>query len=300
MNKKDDLINGVNSYFEKVSKEQFLQDLIETNSIDMVEDIEENETNYTSSKYVTPDGVPADNVIFTITSEKKSNNTLPKMELKVLLIKRKKWPYAGSWALPGGFSNPYESLLETAKRELFEETNIKNIKVNHLDVYSKPKRDPRGWIISSAYYALINEKYLEHRKASDDAIDEKLFSINEVFEMIKGDENGDYDLNSNTLAFDHLEIIQDAYKEIQREMLQTDIAKEFLPETFTISELFQVVSTVVPILNEIYPKEQIGNFKRKVINRGLIEKVDVFTSRNSRRPAALYKFKEMPILSHYI
>lgn len=294
---------NIHDYFENTPKEQILKDLENAglNMSNLNKEIEENETNYDVSKYRTPDGVPADNIIFTITFEQDSPGTVPKTELKVLMIQRKKWPYAGCWAIPGGFSNENETILQAAERELEEETGIKNLTIKHLDVYSKPNRDPRGWIISSAYYALVNEKYLEHRKAADDVADEKLFSIDEILSMSKGEQNGDFEINVNKLAFDHLEIIKEAFAKVQLDMLQTDIAKNFLPEEFTISELFQVVSTVVPQLKSIYPREQLGNFRRKVLTRGLIKEVNKETNRNSRRPAKLYKFvKEVPILSHYI
>ncbi|MNM53980.1 Bifunctional NMN adenylyltransferase/Nudix hydrolase [compost metagenome] len=245
--------------------------------------------------------MPADNIIFTITSERTTPNSLPEMNLKVLMIRRKKWPYAGCWALPGGFSNEDETLLDAAKRELKEETGISGLQITHLDVYSTPKRDPRGWIISSAYCALVNEKYLEHRKAADDAADEQLFNVNELLSMIRGDENADFDSNEGKLAFDHHDIINDAFKMIQKQILESNIAKEFLPEEFTISELFKVISTVYPELKEIYPKEQLVNFRRKVLTRKLIESVDKESNRNSRRAAQLYKFSDqIPVLSHYI
>ena len=298
---KEKMLNDIDNYFKNTSLEQIKKDFKEAGYIFNNEETEKNETNYSASKYRTPDGVPADNVIFTITFDQETPGTLPKTNLKVLMIQRKKWPYAGCWAIPGGFSNENETVFQAAERELEEETGIKGLPIKHLGVYSEPKRDPRGWIISSVYYALVNEKFLEHRKAADDASDEKLFNIEDILKMEKGDENGKFESNINKIAFDHLEIIQDAFKQIQLDMLQSDIAKNFLPDKFTISELFQVVSTVFPELKQIYPKEQFGNFKRKVLARGLIEEVGEVTNRNSKRPAKLYKFVDkIPLLSHYI
>lgn len=269
---------------------------------------EENSTNYTSSKYRTPDGVPSDIIIFTITSEKQDSSfrSLPKRELKVLMIRRKKWPYAGSWALPGGFSNEDETLLAAAKRELKEETQIDGLHIEHLNVYSTPNRDPRGWIISSAYYALVNEGHLEKRKAADDAAEVQLFSVTEVLEkMKKGNPDGDFEENDNTLAFDHNIILQDALERIQEKMLTTDIAREFLPEEFTITELLQIIQTVVPSFDE-----ERSNFVRKVTSTksrsNLIEEVldenenPKTTSEFSQRASKLYKFTgNLPKLSIY-
>ncbi|MDF2535101.1 MAG: ADP-ribose pyrophosphatase [Bacillales bacterium] len=258
-------------------------------------EVEENSSNYTSTKYVTPDGVPADIAIFTIISEKQQSQELPDMEVKVLMVKRKKWPYQGCWALPGGFSNPNELLLNTAKRELQEETSIEGLHIEHFGVYSTPGRDPRGWVISSAYMALVNEKYLAKRQAADDAADVQLISLNELLAMKKGNPDGMTEDNEDSLAFDHNYIIRDAFIEIQQKALTTDIAKEFLNETFTISELYQVIKTLVPSFNEEKP-----NFRRKILQRGVIEAVEATSNEHSKRHAKLFKFTgNVPALSIY-
>jgi 8-oxo-dGTP diphosphatase len=245
---------------------------------------DENEFNYSSKNYRTPDGIPADIVIFTIASKKRKANVkaLPERTLKVLLIQRKKWPFEGAWALPGGFSKEDETLLETAKRELKQETGIKNVHVEQFGVYSKPNRDPRGWIISSAYFALVNEEKLESRKAADDAADVALVSVEEALHL--------------NLAFDHKQILQDAISYVQKKILMTDIAKEFLPKQFTLGELYQVIQTVVPSF-----KEEMPNFKRKVLGRNVIQRVEgEVSAAYSQRPAQLYTFTGyLPMLSIY-
>lgn len=257
---------------------------------------EENQHNYTSSKYATPDGVPADIAIFTITSKKSIAQELPKRAIQVLMVKRKKWPYAGCWALPGGFSNPNEVLIDTAKRELQEETSIDGLHIKHLDVYSKPNRDPRGWIISSAYYALVNETYLEKRQAADDAADVQLIPLQVLLYAEKGDENATSEENEGKIAFDHYAIINDAFRAIQNEVLVSDIAKEFLDKEFTLSELYQIIQTVVPDFNEALP-----NFRRKTLQRGIIEVSEGKTSNKySKNHAQLYQFTgKIPKLSIY-
>lgn len=260
-------------------------------------ELEENEHNYDPSKYRTPDGITSDIVIFTITSENKNPGVeLPKRDVQILMVKRKNWPYKGCWALPGGFSSPDETLLETAKRELKEETGIDELYIEHLDVYSKFGRDPRGWIISSAYYALVNEKYLEKRKASSDALEVKLISLNDILMMEKGNPNGKMEENEGKLAFDHDIIIKDAYKAIQNKMLMTDIAKEFLDEEFTISELYQIIKTIVPNFNE--PQT---NFRRKILQRKIIEEIEgKYSNKYSKNFAQLYRFTgKIPKLSIY-
>ncbi len=249
---------------------------------------------YDVKKYRTPDGAPADIVMFTLTKKERKTftKTLPLRELKVMLIRRRSWPFAGKWALPGGFSRDNESLFEAAQRELKEETGV-DADARHLEylgVYSKPGRDPRGWIISHAFFALVEEEILEKRQAADDAEEVGLFTIEEALEQLE-------------LGFDHRDIIRDAYHRIQEQMLSTVIAKKFLPPEFTLSELYQVIKAVVPDFEE-------PNFIRKITStrsrKGIIEEVrdeqgnPLSSNQYSQRPAQLYRFTGlMPRLSIY-
>ena len=76
---------------------------------------------------------------------------------KVLLIKRKHDPFAGSWALPGGFVDEGERLIDAAKRELKEETSVDpgNMALEQVGAYGDPGRDPRGWTVSAVYCAIL-------------------------------------------------------------------------------------------------------------------------------------------------
>lgn len=100
----------------------------------------------------------------------------PEQKLKLLLIKRGSYPYKNQWALPGGFCRKGESTLETARRELCEETGIKDAYLRPFEIFSEPGRDPRGWIISHAFLTLINgEDYRIH--AGTDAWEAGWFSV---------------------------------------------------------------------------------------------------------------------------
>ncbi|MFC5452129.1 NUDIX hydrolase [Paenibacillus aestuarii] len=251
----------------------------------------ENERNYTPSKYRTPDGAPSDIAIFTITTTEKLTvkKALPTRELRVMLVQRKAWPFAGQWALPGGFCHESESMHECARRELQEETGVADVHMEYFNVYSNPGRDPRGWIISHAFLALVQEKRLASRRAADDAAAVQLLPVEEALRM--------------DLAFDHKEILSDALNKIREKMVTTTIAKEFLPEEFTISELYQVIQTVVPDFEE-------KNFIRKITStqsrKGIIEEVrdlngePKLSNRYSQRAAQLYRFTDhKPQLSIY-
>lgn len=167
-------------------------------------------------------------------------------------------------------------------RELKEETGVDNIHLEHFGVYDTPGRDPRGWIISNAHYAIVPERFLSKRKASDDASEVELFSVKEVLNL--------------DLAFDHRKIIEDAIQLIRRKMMETTIAKEFLPEEFTYSELQAVLLTVTDD-----PAIALdASFARKIKSLPFIEEVKgKKTTRTSKRPTQLYRFVDVE-LNHSI
>lgn len=119
---------------------------------------------------------------------------------QILLIKRVNPPFAGMWAIPGGFIEMDEELLDSAKRELAEETGIKEVPLYEFGVYGTVGRDPRHRTISIAYAGLLKDTTMQ-AKADDDAADCSWFGIN----------------NLPPLAFDHNEILKDAISFARRE-----------------------------------------------------------------------------------
>ncbi len=117
---------------------------------------------------------------------KKSN------EVFILLIKRANEPYKDLWALPGGFVDMDETLIDTAKRELFEETGIAETDLKQFYTYGDLNRDPRGRTVSVVYYAFVNQNNT-NAVASDDAAETNWFSLK----------------NLPQLAFDHQKIINE-------------------------------------------------------------------------------------------
>ncbi len=133
-------------------------------------------------------------------------------KLSVLLIRRGKDPFAGHWAIPGGFSEPQETVAESAARELLEETGIAGLPLEELRVFSRPGRDPRGWVVSVAHIAVLPVNRRKEAKGSDDATDAKFFVISQ--------ENGSLSLKSNgepagALAFDHDEMLNVAISRLK-------------------------------------------------------------------------------------
>src|SRR5262249_10263141 len=86
-----------------------------------------------------------------------------------LLIQRKHEPFAGRWALPGGFVDQNERLETAARRELREETGAEAIHLEQLHTFGGPGRDPRGWTISVVFLALVDAEQVKPRAADDAA-----------------------------------------------------------------------------------------------------------------------------------
>jgi len=119
---------------------------------------------------------------------------------KVLLIQRKTPPFEGRWALPGGFVEPYEPLEDAARRELWEETGARPARLEQLHTFGDPGRDPRGWTVSVAYLAVLDEDAAQafHPQGGDDAANAAWFDL----------------LDPPPLAFDHAEILACARKRL--------------------------------------------------------------------------------------
>src|SRR5947207_11460808 len=119
-------------------------------------------------------------------------------ELMVLLIERGLEPFKGRWALPVGFVRVQETLDDAARRELAEETGLKNVFLEQLFTFGELDRDPRERVVSVAYYALV--KLSDHRvKAATDASKAQWF---QAFKPPK-------------LAFDHSIILEAALQRLK-------------------------------------------------------------------------------------
>lgn len=116
---------------------------------------------------------------------------------RVLLIRRKHDPFAGCWALPGGFIDMDETLEASARRELKEETGLKVGKIVRLGVFGDPGRDPRGRTITVAYLVRVDANKVKPR-ADDDAAEVDWFSLR----------------RPPRLAFDHAKILAEARKRL--------------------------------------------------------------------------------------
>ena len=272
---------------------------------------------YDLTKYDRP-SVAADIVVFAIMADGERDNTRKPQDkkLKILLIERGGYPYKGCWAMPGGFCKKKEDVIDSARRELSEETGIDDAYVKLVGVYGEPGRDPRGWVISSTYMALMDEERCRV-KAGDDARDAGWFTVEledisgkkevsgngERYRLVLTDSGSDtrlsavlrktdmstrgrssdsYDIEEcEGLAFDHARIITEAVLGLREDLgRDPELAFDLLPERFTLTELQNVYE-------QIWDMElTTPNFRRKIAE--YVEETDAYQAGERYRPAKLF------------
>lgn len=195
-------------------------------------------------------------------------------DLQVLLIQRGGEPYAGLWALPGGFVQIDEGLEAAAARELAEETGAHGVYLEQLYSFGTPDRDPRERVITVVYFALVSEDQVKglHLRGDSDAQEARWWST----------------AAPPPLAFDHSAILQYAVQRLRWKMEWTAVAFELLPPEFTLSHLQRVYERV---LDEDLDKR---NFRRKTLALDILEETGEL-SRGGHRPARLYRFTRKAI-----
>jgi 8-oxo-dGTP diphosphatase len=187
------------------------------------------------------------------------------VSIKVLLIQRGIEPFKGKWAFPGGFMNIDETVEDCAKRELEEETGLKNASVEQFYTFSDVNRDPRERVITVAHYALVR---LSEVKGGDDALMARWFSMNEI----------------PSLAFDHELILRMAVNRLKERICFEPISFELLPELFTMTELQNLYEAILEI------KFDRRNFYNKMHKLGILTEAQPRPVNASRRTPNKYRF----------
>lgn len=225
-------------------------------------------------------GNTVDMVIFTIRHSR----------LMALLIERRDDPYEGHWALPGGFvevgvgyapeGDQGESLEAAAERELQEETSLERdrdgVFLEQLYTFGDPGRDPRGRVITVAYYALISPEAFHRVRPRSDARDAEWFDVEDLPEK---------------LAFDHAKILDVALRRIRGKIdYDPRLTRALLPDEFTPTEFRRVHETVKGTTYD--PSNFNKRFRRMVEDGQFVELDETKEMRGPGRPARLYRFPE--------
>jgi 8-oxo-dGTP diphosphatase len=207
-----------------------------------------------SAGYDAPIGLSADPVVFTLLHG----------GLSVLLARRLEEPQRGMFALPGGFVGAEESPEQTAERKLREKTGVGSVHLEQLRTYAEPDRDPRGWLPSIAYLALVGPEALpDERPADRDA------SWHDVEEL-------------PPLALDHARIVDDGLWRLRARVADkawfVRVAGRLLPPEFTLASAQR--------LYEALRGEPVdaANFRRDVRGTGLLLETDRTVREGPGRP----------------
>ena len=190
-------------------------------------------------------------------------------ELEVLLIERNEEPFKNWMALPGYLVGDHESIDDAAARILYELTGLKDIFMEQFHAFGEVDRHPKGRIITVAYYAMIRLNGLKELKPLNDYAKKAFW--HPVDKLPK-------------LAFDHQQIFAKALQKIKRKITSRPVAFELLPEKFTLTQLQTLYEVVLD------KKLDKRNFRKKMLNYGVLKDLAEKQKGVSFRAAKLYKF----------
>ena len=200
----------------------------------------------TSGAEAPPDYEPSDYPAFAVTVDVVIL-TMTDGVLKALLVRRGEQPFAGMWAIPGGFKRADETLDEAARRELCEETGVDvPTLLTQFGSYGDPGRDPRMNVVTVGYLAVLRD--VGAIVAGTDAADATLVPVADVLE------------ERLELAFDHVRIVRDAIDRVRVELEVSGIAPAFVGTTFTLAELRTVYEELWGV------QLDAANFRRSLVS----------------------------------
>lgn len=189
---------------------------------------------------------------------------------KVLLIKRKNKPYEGDWVLTGGALYNNEDLEIGALRELKEKTGIENVEIKQFKAFGKVDRSPLMRMIAIGFIGVIDSKRVNILRETKNTSNADWFPIDKI----------------PPLGYDHEEILQEALKELQKQIVKSNILKSLFPDGVTMPELQK---TYEAILNKEFDRR---NFRKKILGLDLIEDTNKLDKFEGNKPAKVYKFKK--------
>lgn len=209
--------------------------------------------------------VGVDNAIFSVDTAQN--------RLLVLLVMRQQQPFLGQWCLPGTLVRQGESLEDAAYRILAEKIRVKNLYLEQLYTFGGPHRDPREETdsygvryLSVSYFALV--RYEEAELIADGVSGIAWYPVKQAPQ----------------LAFDHNEILAYGHRRLKNKLEYSPVAFDVLPEVFTLSDLYQLYTTVLGEFSDY------SNFRARLLKLGFLAETGLKVSRGAGRPASLYRF----------
>jgi ADP-ribose pyrophosphatase YjhB (NUDIX family) len=187
--------------------------------------------------------------------------------LQVVMWKRARAPFAGRWALPGGFLEPGETLEQSIRRHLAAKVDVRELAhLEQLETLSDPARNPRGWELATAYLGLVPA---------------------DVDPEIPADTGWHPVEALPPAAFDHGEIVEDGLRRLRAKLSYTNVGFALAPETFTLSELRAIY--VAALGHDV----STTNLQRVLLRRGVLEQTGSKREpgRTGGRPAELFRFR---------
>lgn len=193
--------------------------------------------------------------------------------LHVLLMRREHHPYQGNWSLIGGYVDLArdETLEDTAKRKLLEKTGVATPYLEQFYTFGGKDRDPRGWSVTTVYFALIPAQHIQ-LQANSGARETKWVALSEGGVGEK-------------LAFDHDHILQKCTERLRKKVLYTSLPVHLMPPHFTLNELQDVYETIMG--HKMDPK----SFRRRLLSADILQETGEMRQ-TGRRPAKLYQLKQ--------
>jgi 8-oxo-dGTP diphosphatase len=187
--------------------------------------------------------------------------------LRVLLWQRAHEPFAGAWALPGGYLEPGETLEESIRRHLAVKVDVRELAhLEQLETRSDPDRNPREWQLATAYLGLVPSN---------------------LDPALPGDTAWHAVDTLPPLAFDHAPIALAGRERLRAKLSYTNVGYALAPQTFTVSELRDLYAAALG------HAVSTTNLQRVLVRRGLLESTGERREpgRAGGRPAALYRFR---------
>jgi 8-oxo-dGTP diphosphatase len=186
-------------------------------------------------------------------------------KLKVLLIRSDMKKFQSKWSLLGDLLDPNEDIDRSAYRILEKRTGMDDLYLEQVHTFGKVNRHPGGRVVTIAYYSLIN---IGHHKLK--ILDNELHWHD--IEAVKD------------LAFDHQEIFETSYKQLQRRIQEHPLGFSLLPNKFSLRELQNLYEAILGI------KLDRRNFRKKFFAMDFLIDLNEIEINVPHRPGKLYRF----------